>query len=312
MNTIETKSDVYHMITASIVDDEVVFNSDDDFNQAMKVGFFRIKAPADLDLEVGRAFAKTFTKDSRYNTFGELNVANGYLQSKVAQTVRFTLERDFWNKCHVNQKEVEGQPNYSDEIQKLGKKMHEIGIKVLRSILKKYQMPEDLWFKATAGSTHDEGSYFLLFNCYDPILGSRSEGVGAHKDWGYITVLDATDPGLEAKIDGVWRSLQMEDGYLTINFGEPLEKLLTQVHASEHRVVTQKEKMRISTVAFIDPRVGSYRSSAKTEDKEGCVYDWNGHELVNGETTLSYFQKLSSKLYGADQSGKSATTNEGK
>ena len=132
--------------------------------------------------------------------------------------MRFTLERDNWNKCHVNQKETEGEPNYPIEIQKIGHRLHEIGIAVLNSILKQQGLPKNLWFKATAGSSSGEGSHFLLFNCYDPKNGKRKEGLGAHKDWGYITVLDATEPGLEAKINGTWRKLHLEPRIFNYKF----------------------------------------------------------------------------------------------
>lgn len=296
----------YQMTTAQIIKNEVVFTSKSDFEEAMKVGFFRIKTPDNLNLEVGRTFAKTFTSQQRYNEFGVLDVVNGYLQSEINQSVRFSLERDNWDKCHINQIEVKGEPNYSSELQELGHKMNEIGVLVLRSILKQYGLPEDIWFKATGGSSEGEGSHFLLFNCYDPILSKRKDGVGPHKDWGHITVLDAVEPGLEALIDGIWRSIVMEEGYLTINFGYPLQKLLIGVNASEHRVVTQTEKMRTSTVAFIDPRIGPYRSGVQAEDTEGYVYDWDPikKSLSNGEPTTSFFKRLSDQLYGADQTGK--------
>lgn len=296
---------VYQMVTAILKNGEVCFLSDEGFKEAIEVGFFRIKAPKEMDLEAGRLFARTFTSNPRYTKFGVLDVVNGYLQSEQAQTVRFTLERDNWMKCHVDQKEVDGPSNYSLEIQKLGEQMHDIGVKVLQSILRQFKIPKELWFEATGGSACGEGSHFLLFNCYDPENGgSKPDGVGAHKDWGHITVLDATGPGLEAEIKGVWKSIYVEDGYLTINFGYPLEKLLPRVTASNHRVVTQTKTMRTSTVAFIDPRVGAYREGLGRKG-EGVVYDWDENKqiLVNGELTTSFFTRLSEKLYGENQSG---------
>jgi len=147
----------------------------------------------------------------------------------------------------------------------------------------------------------------LLFNCYDPKDGDKPYGVAEHKDWSHITVLDAIEPGLEAKIDGVWKEIHVEDGYLTINFGYPLEKLLPDVKASLHRVVTQTKEMRTSTVAFIDPRVGAFRKGIKSAKPEGYVYDWDSRtkQLINGVPTLAFFQELSDKLYGNNQSGKS-------
>lgn len=310
MNKIsEIGADVYNMVTASIVEDEVVFNSKECFKEAMSVGFFRIKAPSDLDLQLGREFAKTFPSNPKYSEFGVLDVVNGYLLSEINQTVRFTLERDNWSKCHVNQKEVNGEPNYPIEIQKLGYRMNAIGIMVLRSILRQFEVPEELWFKATAGSSAGEGSHFLLFNHYNPKNSKKLAGVGAHRDWGLITILDAGS-GLQAKIKGEWMKLFMEDGYLTVNFGYPLKKLLPEIEASEHRVPTQTENIRTSTVVFIDPRVGPYRKETCLPagvEHEGYVYDWdsNTQSLKNGEPTTTFFARLSEQLYGANQTGKS-------
>lgn len=303
MQPVNLKSEVYHMVTATMVDEKVHFPSKEAFHEAISVGFFRIKAPEEMDLKAGRAFAKTFTSNPRYNQFGVLDVVNGYLQSEQNQTVRFSLERDYWDKCHVNGKEVEGPCNYPPEIQRLGHQMQAVGIKVLNSILKKFKVPNELWFEATGGSAFGEGSHFLLFNCYDPQNGAfKPHGVGPHKDWGHITVLDAAEDGLEAEIDGVWRSVHPEDGYLTINFGYPLEKLLPKVKASNHRVITQTDKMRTSIVAFIDPRIGSYRNHLGQEG-EGMVYDLEEGKLRNGQTTVSFFNHLSELLFGPYQSG---------
>lgn len=57
-------------------------------------------------------------------------------------------------------------------------------------------------------------------------------------------------------MDGTWSSLHIEDGYLIFNFGIVLEKSLSEVTASEHSVVKQKDKMRISIIDVADPRVG--------------------------------------------------------
>lgn len=285
----------YHMITASIKEDEVIFESDKDYDEAIRVGFFRISTPKEIDLKAGRTFAATFTKQTRYTQFGSLDGINGYFGSNLAQTERFSLERDYWNLCSHDE-----EPNMPVQLQTLGKQLSDIGIIVLRTILKKQGLPELLWAKATAGASEGNGSQGLLFNCYDPKFADRAMGVGEHKDWGYVTVLDAIEPGLEAKIQDCWRSLHLEDGFLTINFGYPLQKLLGMVHASKHRVVTQQKKMRTSTVLFVDPRVGSYPSDCQYEDNEGYIYAWDEQQqkLVDEERTVEYFKRKATKLYG--------------
>lgn len=284
----------YTMVTAHLHDGEVVFNSQKEFDEAMSVGFFRIETPKDLDVEVGRAFARTFTSNPRYNSFGMIDQINGFLRSDIAQSVRFALERDYWNRPAVDEK-----PIFPPEIQELGNKMQAIGIKVLQCILRKFALPEELWFKATAGASHNEGSHYLLFNCYDPKDGPKQDGLAEHTDWGHITVLDANAPGLQAKVHGIWQNLATDEGYLIINFGGPLEKFLPQVKASEHRVLFQTEKMRTSTVAFIDPRAGPFREGVKAEDKEGHVYDWDpvNKALINGQTTNAYIADMNDRLF---------------
>lgn len=82
-------------------------------------------------------------------------------------------------------------------------------------------------------------------------------------------------------------------------FGYPLQKLLDVVHASKHRVVTQ-QKMRTSTVFFVDPRVGPFSADCQCEDSEGYVYAWDGQQqkLVDGEKAVTYFERKTAKLYG--------------
>lgn len=307
----------YHMVTAIIENEELAFSTAEEFDEAVRVGFFRIQSSEDLRdlLEYGRFFAKNFTKISKYNQFGVLDVVNGYLQSERAQTVRFTLEEINWNKTHINQAEVaHGESNYPEKIQILGHKLKSIGTKVLKSVLRKFGIPESLWRQATAGAVDGDGSNYLLFNCYDPKLNFKPDGVGQHKDWGHITVLDAIQPGLEAFIEGEFLPIEVEDGFLTINFGEPLQKLLPGINASLHRVVTQHDAMRTSTVMFVDPRVGSYAKMSSLlgsndvpdEEKQGYVYDWDSEQkkLINGEPTVAYFSRLSARLYGENQSEK--------
>jgi hypothetical protein len=289
----------YSMKTAVIKDNEVVFASPEDFDEVLKVGFFRVKRPPEIDVAVTRKFAREFTSTPKYATFGALNEVNGFNTSEIVQSVRFCLERDYWDKHKWGTESVQEDPNYPEDIQKVGHQLKGVGMTILKGILRKFDLPEHLWFEATGGGVADEGSYFLNFHCYDPENSNKPFGLGAHTDWGLITVLDVIDEGLEAVIDGKWRPLRLEDEYLTINFGEPFKQLLPGVNACRHRVVTQTQKVRTSTVMFIDPRVGPYRASSGISG-EGMVWDWDPvkRELINGITTLAYFAKQSEALYG--------------
>lgn len=291
----------YQMKTATFDGKDINFENPQDLEEVIKVGFFRIKRPENVDINVTREFARTFNQDPKYTNFGSTDPVNGYIQSELAQTIRFTLERDHWDKLGWGTELEDSNPNYSPAIQKVGNQMKDIGVAALMSILDRFGLPEEVRFQATAGAAYDEGSYYLNFNYYDPSNNPDKPGLGAHRDWGWLTVLDATEEGLEAEIDGRWMPLVLEEGYFTINFGEPLKKLLPMVNACNHRVITQTAKPRISTIMFIDPRVGPYRPSANQGDgAEGIVYEWdNAHKtLVNGESTIQFFGRLSQELYG--------------
>jgi hypothetical protein len=279
---------MYCMKTADLVKGEVVFSSSADFDEAIEVGFFRIPIPQNVDVRQTRAFSKSFHGDSTYTDFKALSLADGFFRPDLAQSVHFSLERDNWAGV------------YPQNVREVGDQLTQIGSQILRSILEKFNLPRELWFKATSGASDGEGSCYLVFRHYDPEVTNKPVGLTEHRDWGFITVLDASSDGLEAEIDGVWHPLAIEEGYLTINFGEPLHKLLPQVNASNHRVALQTHQARNSTVLFIDPRVGSYRQSSGLCQEEGLVWEWNPQtrQLVNSQTTLRYFEEMSRNMYG--------------
>lgn len=85
--------------------------------------------------------------------------------------------------------------------------------------------------------------------------GERDFGIGAHTDYGCLTLL-ATDgsPGLELRRrDGRWQPLSAEPGCFIINFGEMLQMWTAgRVVATEHRVRGTTNE-RISIPMFFNP-----------------------------------------------------------
>ncbi len=85
--------------------------------------------------------------------------------------------------------------------------------------------------------------------------GARDFGIGAHTDYGCLTLL-ATDgsPGLELRRrDGRWQPLSAEPGCFIINFGEMLQMWTAgRVVATEHRVRGTAQE-RISIPMFFNP-----------------------------------------------------------
>jgi hypothetical protein len=78
---------------------------------------------------------------------------------------------------------------------------------------------------ASGGYAAGEGTAFLNFVHYDtrqPDLGLRP-----HTDYGFVTILDATAPGLQIEVDGSFVDVPVLEGHLVINFGEALNFITT-------------------------------------------------------------------------------------
>jgi isopenicillin N synthase-like dioxygenase len=93
-----------------------------------------------------------------------------------------------------------------------------------------------------------------------PSVAASSQGVGAHRDSGVLTLLLA-EPGSEglqvrAARDGGWVDVPGRDGAFVVNIGELLEVASNgYLRATEHRVNLQRSADRISVPYFFNPRL---------------------------------------------------------
>jgi len=93
-----------------------------------------------------------------------------------------------------------------------------------------------------------------------PLFGASSQGVGAHRDSGVLTLLLA-EPGSEglqvrAARDGGWVDVPGREGAFVVNIGELLEVASDgYLRATEHRVNLQRSADRISVPYFFNPRL---------------------------------------------------------
>jgi isopenicillin N synthase-like dioxygenase len=91
-----------------------------------------------------------------------------------------------------------------------------------------------------------------------PATAASSQGVGAHRDSGVLTLLLA-EPGAGLQVrgrDGSWLDVPALDGAFIVNIGELLE-LATggYLRATEHRVNLRQSADRISVPYFFNPRL---------------------------------------------------------
>jgi isopenicillin N synthase-like dioxygenase len=137
--------------------------------------------------------------------------------------------------------------------------------------------PADVFDAAFAGAPAT-----LIKIVHYPATATRSQGVGAHRDSGVLTLLLA-EPGsqglqVRAGRDGDWVDVPARDGAFIVNIGELLE-LATggYLRATEHRVNLRHAADRISVPYFFNPRLDAQipmlSLPAELAERSGCRAD---------------------------------------
>ncbi len=256
----------------------LVFETAEDQNLAWQIGIFYLKAPGSLELEVVRSFGEgLLLPDSPYRQIPQYDELEGFISLQNNQQTKLALRRHRWDE------------HYPTEIATFGRELDQVGMVIIQEVFRQSGIPEPLWGEASGGYATGEGTAFLNFVHYDtrqPDLGLRP-----HTDYGFVTILDATAPGLQIEVDGIFMDVPVLEGHLVINFGEALN-FITQrsdrsVSAVVHRVTTQSESrpVRHSIVYFANPCLDGYVHQ----------YDSRGR-LHRSSTVHQLFESLENKL----------------
>ena len=265
--------------TASI--DEVhrlTFDTSEDQDFAWKLGIFYLKAPDWLDLKVARRFGREILDlESTYRNIPQYGELEGFISLENNQQTKVALRRHHWDE------------HYPTEIAQFGRQLDYIGRAVIQEVFWQSGIPEELWTDASGGYSAGQGTAFLNFVHYDtsrPNLGLRP-----HTDYGFVTILDATSPGLQIELEGQFRDVSVRDGHLVVNFGEALN-FVTQysnrsVAAIIHRVTSQaaSNSIRHSIVYFAGPEL------------DGTLKQFNAAgQQVGSSSVANLFSRLESNL----------------
>jgi isopenicillin N synthase-like dioxygenase len=258
----------------------LIFRTSEDQDLAWDLGAFYLKAPAWLELEVARGFGREILDlESPYRNIPQYGELEGFISLENNQQTKLALRRHRWDE------------HYPTEIAQFGRQLDDIGRAVIREVFRQSGIPEELWADASGGYASGQGTAFLNFVHYDtsqPDLGLRP-----HTDYGFVTILDATSPGLQIELEGEFRDVPVLDGHLVLNFGEALN-FITQysnrsVAAIVHRVTSQaaSNPVRHGIVYFANP------------DLDGVLKQFNteGHE-VSSTSVEDLFSRLEGKLTG--------------
>ena len=265
--------------TATITEDQtLVFSSRDDFNSAWGLGIFYLEVPKTLNLEAARAFGtELLDPASHYRNIPQHGELEGFIALENNQQTKLALRRHRWDKY------------YPPRVAEFGQQLDVIGVTIMRHALAEAGIPESLWQRASGGYSGGGGTAFLNFVHYD--TRHPHWGLRPHTDYGFVTILDATAPGLQVDIDGVFIDVPVRAGHLAIHFGEALSYITAyakrQATAVRHRVLSQRarEPIRHGIVYFANP------------DLDGMVwqFDADGHER-GSSSVVSLFQRLERNL----------------
>ena len=248
--------------TASIDEAQrLIFETSQDQDLAWELGVFYLKVPDWLDLEEARRFGcDVLDTKSAYRNIPQYGELEGFIALENNQQTKLALRRHRWDE------------HYPLEIAQFGRQLDDVGRAVMREVFRLSGIPEHLWSQASGGYSSGKGTAFLNFVHYDtsqPDLGLRP-----HTDYGFVTILDATSPGLQIELDSQFRDVPVLDGHLVINFGEALH-FITQhsnrsVAAIVHRVTSQaaSNPVRHGIVYFANPDLDGALKQFNTEGLE--------------------------------------------
>ena len=232
---------------ASISSEEhLAFASDSDLEVAWDLGLFYLKTPDELDLESARQFGKgLIATDSPYRQVPQYGELEGFIALENNQQTKLALRRERW-----------GQ-HYPAQIAAFGRQLDTIGIAIICEVFRQSGIPETLWDRASGGYASGGGDAFLNFVHYD--TRTPDWGLRPHTDYGFVTILDASAPGLQIEMNGEFQDVPVLPGHLIINFGEALNFITAYsnraVSAVTHRVLSQRstDPVRQSIVYFANP-----------------------------------------------------------
>ena len=255
---------------ASISSEEhLAFASDSDLEVAWDLGLFYLKTPDELDLESARQFGKgLIATDSPYRQVPQFGELEGFIALENNQQTKLALRRERWDQ------------HYPEHIAVFGRQLDSIGIAIIRAVLRQSGIPEALWDRASGGYASGGGDAFLNFVHYD--TRTPDWGLRPHTDYGFVTILDTSAPGLQIEMDGGFEDVPVLPGHLIINFGEALNFITAHsdhaVSAVTHRVLSQQsgDPVRHGIVYFANPdldgmlwqfdAVGKERGSSSVDD----------------------------------------------
>lgn len=253
---------------ASVSEGRLQFPGSAALQRAWQLGIFYLEVPKALRLEGARQFGRSLlSEDSPFRQIPRYGELEGFINLNNNQQTKLALRRHHWD--HY----------YPAEIAAFGRQLDTLGIAILCEVLRQSGIPERHWQQASGGYSSGGGTAFLNFVHYDTRRANL--GLHPHTDYGFVTILDATTPGLQIELEGTFVDVPVLPGHFVVNFGEALS-FITQhsgsaVGAVVHRVLRQRceHSVRHGIVYFANPNL------------EGMLWQFDTHGTVMGSSSVA-------------------------
>lgn len=140
-------------------------------------------------------------------------------------------------------------PAFKDEMLQWQQQLSDVTVHLLQALMRSLQLPADALHSTIAAGPYQ---HMKLIRYPGQPAGSSKQGVGAHKDPGYLTlVLQDQHAGLEVHTESGWISVAPMPGAFVVNIGELLELASNgYLKATLHRVTSPANHQQRFSCAF--------------------------------------------------------------
>ncbi len=140
-------------------------------------------------------------------------------------------------------------PAFKDEMLQWQQQLSDVTVHLLQALMRSLQLPADALHSTIAAGPYQ---HMKLIRYPGQPAGGSKQGVGAHKDPGYLTlVLQDQHAGLEVHTESGWISVAPMPGAFVVNIGELLELASNgYLKATLHRVTSPASQQQRFSCAF--------------------------------------------------------------
>lgn len=260
---------------AEVTDGRLVFATDADATQALRVGAFLVAIPPGLDLTPGLELCRNFYKPAespgdryRGHTFQDHSESKLGYADRPDQVEQLQLESAHWERY------------LPAEATALLREMEVLTLATLHGVMELAGVPEQDWDLITGGASIGNGWCHSTVNHYRSNLPGRI-GIVEHTDSGFITLLYADKPGLEILEGSEWLPVDVQQNDFIVNLGDCLEILASNLPrpmtAVVHRVPESPaqpgDNDRSSFTVFMGPR---YDMAIYQYDEDRTIHEHRG------------------------------------